>query len=198
MAQTLRSAPLIRSSVISRDTHMHRRTETTDRTLVETDGTAFNPSGSMAFLASLVQNASELQGMYDSFIIRQVRIEFQWGLGASVDEDQRVPPRLNLLFDPDASSDTIDQQLRQSGRTRSIILSPQKRHVVYLKPCVRAEVYKSALTTGYMNQFDASLDVANFEIPHYGLVWQLQTVGAGLSGSLTARVTYDLEMRNTR
>jgi len=184
--------------VVSRDIHLHRRIETDDRVLVATTDPLAQYEGSLSFQADRLSGYTELSSMYDQYVIKQVKVEFQWGLSTGTDLTTFVPPRLNLLFDSDGYSGTVDTEMRQSGRARSIILDPRKKHVVYLKPAVRSEMYRSALTTGYGAKFDQPIDCATMDVPHYGLLWQIQKGTGGLTGSLTARITYDVEMLNTR
>jgi len=180
--------------------HKFSITEGQDRVLIAENSTAGTSTGVMTFTLAQCEGQLELTKMYDTYVIKQVEVEFAWAMGGVTDTRSVVPPRLEYMFDADGGSDNIDVQLRASARSQTRILDPARKHIIAFKPAVLTEIYKSAIATSYAPKFDQTLDLASADVPHWGLKWRLvfPAVSTINVGQLTARCRYHVEMISAR
>jgi len=68
----------------------------------------------------------------------------------------------------DASAETLEQ-LKERANTKRIILQPNRMYKIVLRPAVAIQTYATATTAGYAPKWKQWIDMAQANVPHYGL-----------------------------
>lgn len=133
------------------------------------DATAF------AFTLDRVQGYTELTAMYDQYRIDYVQFRINWSPKYTISVDPNNPgqstyPLLYYFKDyDDDNTPTSLNQMQERGNLRQVRITPNKIIKINVKPAVSAMVYQSAVATGYTPKWDTKIDMANPDVPHYGL-----------------------------
>jgi len=147
--------------------------------------TASDQTYSKSFTFNDMINPSEFDVLYDRYMITRVLLEFQ--LVNNIDNGLQPNsvaasksnffPRLWYCRDYDDSAvETLDE-LKQRVATKSLVLMPNRVYKISLRPAVQAQVYRTSLTTGYEPKWNTWIDMAQKDVPHYGLKWVMDTHG---------------------
>lgn len=165
------------------------------------------------FKLSNVQNSSELTNLYDQYKIMAVvcklqlinNPDVQTPPGANPATSTSNPmfyPKLWVLRDYDSSTGSSLSALRETGKAKMYVLQPNRILSFKVKPACARQVYDTAVTTGYEPTWPKKLDCNNASIPHYGLHFNIDTLGITPwnAGQFQVRVEYlyYLKMMNTR
>jgi len=78
-------------------------------------------------------------------------------------------PCMYYCKDYDDSATESLEQLKERANTKRIILKPNVFHKIVLKPAVTMQTYRTATTTGYAPKWNQWIDMAQTDVPHYGL-----------------------------
>lgn len=71
-------------------------------------------------------------------------------------------------YDDDTTPTTLDE-LKQYAKTKHFVLQPNKEYKIVIKPAVNIQTYRTATTTGYAPKWKQWIDIAQTDVPHYGL-----------------------------
>lgn len=147
--------------------------------------TATDQTYSKQFTFGDVINPAEFSALYDRYMITKVVFEIQ--LVNNIDNGLQPNsvaasksnffPRMWYCRDyDDAAAETLDE-LKQRAQTKSFVLMPNKVYRIALKPAILQQVYRTAVTTGYEPKWNCWIDMAQTDVPHYGLKWCMDTHG---------------------
>lgn len=165
------------------------------------------------FALNKVQNSSELTALYDQYKIMAVVVKVQlinnpdtiYPPGENPGSATNNPtfyPKLWVLRDYDSSTGSSLSSLRETGKAKMYVLKPNRILSFKVKPAVSRQLYETSLTTGYEPAWPKRIDCTNAGIPHYGLQFNIDTLGVTPwnSGKFQVRVDYlyYLKMMNTR
>lgn len=135
--------------------------------LANTDDQAFK---AYQTTMNMVDGVNELNQLFDSYKITAVKYEFLWNQGDNASISSASAPALTYFYDHDDAITPSDGEFRQRSSKKMIKLSPFKNHVIVDKrPTVAETLYVSGLTNGYAQRVSPRIDMANLDVPHYGL-----------------------------
>lgn len=198
----------IRRSKIARQVHAYKRMWkiSTITASVAGGGVQTNIAGAYSFKLSDLPNYTELTALYDQYKITGVKISF---IPSATEYNSAIPqgatvaqgfnPFMSAIDYDDTTTPTSEDQLMEYGSLKRS--GPGRIHSRYIVPKVLQEVYRSVATTGYRPISGQWLDIAQPDIPHYGLkVWCSAPPAAGTATAITYNVyaTYYIKCKNTR
>lgn len=135
----------------------------------------------ISFKLSDLENYGELTQLYDQYMITKVVLDFQWTLvatGGPTFPDRDGPnasysPQLNLIRDYTDSGAAISQDFRESGRVIRKRITANNPFRITLTPAVSANLYDSAVSTGYGPKWNTRINMTDANVPHYGVKFQI-------------------------
>lgn len=189
-------------SLVSSTVHRHIRWAGNDRVInLTAAGTPNQRFEGYNFELTDVQNASELTNLYDQYMIEKVELFFDWtpfegaGVGTT---DQVFAPVMMWYIDRDDSATPTETDIKQRANAVQHRLNANKTYKVTVTPNVLSEVYRSAVSTSYVPKRFQKLDMANPDVPHYGLkVWVRGRDGIN-TGRVNVRLRYHLKCYSPR
>lgn len=167
----------------SRNMHSFRRFTNEERHSV----TGTTASFSYECLFNTVRGASEFADLYDRYMITCVVMKFRLvnnpsatlslnntgGSGSNVNTvafaNSNWYPCMYYCKDYDDSAAETLQQLQERANTKRIILQPNKFYKIVLRPACTVQTYATAFGTGYAPKWKQWIDMAQQNVPHYGL-----------------------------
>jgi len=76
----------------------------------------------------------------------------------------------------DNAAETLDA-LKERAKTKCVVLRPNKIIKIVVKPAVTVQTYRTATSTGYAPTWNQWIDMANRDVPHYGLKFVVDCCG---------------------
>lgn len=154
---------------------------------------------------------------YDNYKINWVKVSYRWNPqpqnitdAYSYTNQQDPPPLLNspelyLMTDSDDSRTPSYAEFvaRNTRHIKHVILKCGRTYSIFIRPVVNVPVYKTSVSTGYMQVKSPWLDTNDANVPHYALkglfTMLMKNVQAGptviTAGSLTYTYTYNVTFR---
>ena len=197
------------------NTHLHRRWAemNTVQLTAETAGPIFFSHQETFKLSNLV-NYTELTQLYDQYKINFVEIFIMWSpdympIATSTTAGERanlIPPSLKIFHLPDYDDDgaMTKAEFKERAKTKLMLLKPQQRRKIVVKPAVLSQIYETLTSTGYAPKWGVKLDSADPSVPHYSYKFGVelpQVVGGSSNielGRLTFEFRYNLTCYNTK
>lgn len=190
---SVRSAVSSRSARMSigdtRNRHSFRRMCASE--VIDVTGAAY--TAGMEFKLSDLPGAIEFSDLYDRYKLTTVVLRFRiinnpdvaTSLNAGVGDVNTATllnstnwyPRLFYCKDYDDSSAESLGALRERSKTKMVVLRPNKYHKVVIKPAVTVQTYRTISTTGYSPSWNQWIDMAQNNVPYYGLKYVLDCSG---------------------
>lgn len=128
---------------------------------------------------------SEFSSLYDRYRITAVQMNitlinnpdaFLYTNGAVNNQNQtNWYPKLWYVKDYDDSSTNTLAALRERSGVKCVILRPNKVYKITVRPAILNQTYRTSTTTGYAPKWKEWIDMANANVPHYGLKWVVDT-----------------------
>lgn len=101
-------------------------------------------------------------------------------------------PRMWYIADHDDSNTTSIAALKERVGVRSCVMKPNVIKKISIKPACAVQLYKTATTTGYGPRYGQFIDMANYDVPHYGLKTVFDTMGVDPLGTFSFRYEWKL------
>lgn len=135
--------------------------------------------GCYKFQFNELVNSSEFSNLFDRYMITGVLVKFQLINNPNSDIYPNVTPAANatssfypkiwLHTDYDDDSTPTKDDLKQVVGVKEFVLRPNTEVKYFVKPAILAQTYRTAVTTGYAPKWKTWIDMANLDVPHYGL-----------------------------
>lgn len=167
---------------------------------------AINPTAgtytvvSFKFQLDDLPNYSEFTNLFDQYKISAVKLKF-WPRFTGADVN---PPataigvsRLWSVIDYDDSATLTNENQAMEYQNCKTHLS-NRPFSLYLKPCVLSEVYRTTLTTGYAPTRKYRIDVAQPNVPFYGVKTLMEPVAFDGQWQIVVTAKYYLTLYNPR
>lgn len=90
----------------------------------------------------------------------------------------------------DNATETLDA-LKERAKTKCVVLHPNKIMKIVIKPAVTVQTYRTATSTGYAPTWNQWIDMANRDVPHYGLKFSVDTCGIDPSDTYPFKLEID-------
>jgi len=138
---------------------------------------------SKAFTFNDIVNPGEFDVLYDRYMITKIVFEVQLVNNidngkipnSTADSQSNYFPRMWYCRDyDDSTAETLDE-LKQRAACKSFVLMPNKIYKIALKPAILGQTYRTLTTTGYSPLWNQWIDMAQKDVPHYGLKWVMDT-----------------------
>lgn len=195
--------------------HLHRRWALTNSLQITatTSSIGFSTLEEIFALDKLI-NYTELTSLYDQYKINFVEIYMMWSpdylpVATSTTAGERanlIPPSLKIFHLPDyddADALTKDE-FKERAKCKLMLLKPQQRKKIVVKPAVLSQMYETLTSTGYAPKWGIKLDTDDPSIPHYSYKFGVEVpkVMGGSSdielGHISFEFRYNLTMYNTK
>ena len=143
----------------------------------------------MQFQLNQVRGYADFADLYDRYMITCVVVKFRlinnpdatWVINGPTAGALANPsnwfPKLYYCPDYDDSSSETLNQLKERAQTKLKILRPNQFVTVVVKPAVTIQTYATATSTGYAPKWRQWIDMAQQDIPHYGLKYVVDCSG---------------------
>lgn len=155
--------------------HSFRRWAATDQRLSGTGGTGYAD----VFTLDKLPQYTEFDTLYDRYMITSVVVKFQLisnpdsayfpGSSTTVNADNWYPKLWYYTDYDDNTAPTSLDDVKQVARAKHVVLRPNKEIKVVVKPAILAQTYRTSTSTGYAPVWKQWVDIANVDVPHYGL-----------------------------
>ena len=180
-SKATRAARVKKSRVSFQKYNLHRFHRFGDAlTLDVTSTTSIN---GMSFSLNQVRGYADFADLYDRYMITCVvvkfrlvnnpnasmKLNFNSGSDPNYATGTNWYPKLYYCPDYDDSTSETLNQLKERAQTKLKILRPNSFVTVVVKPAVTIQTYATATTTGYAPKWRQWIDMAQQDIPHYGL-----------------------------
>ena len=197
------------------NTHLHRRWADSNSVQItaETGASVFF-SHIETFALNKLVNYSELTSLYDQYKINFVELYVMWSpdylpIATSTTAGERanlIPPSLKIYHLPDYDDDSAmtKTEFKERAKCKLMLLKPQQRKKIIVKPAVLSQMYETLTSTGYAPKFNIKLDTADPGVPHYAYKFGVevpQVVGGTSNielGHISFEFRYNLTMYNTK
>lgn len=91
----------------------------------------------------------------------------------------------------DGVQETLDE-LKQRAKTKCIVLQPNKIYKFGFKPAILAQTYRTAVSTGYTPMWKQWVDMAQTNVPHYGIKYVIDALNIDPVGEF--KVIFDFKV----
>lgn len=122
-----------------------------------------------------IVNAGEFSSLFDHYSITCIVVKFY----LKIDPSAQTPgtasyPRLYYCRDyDDATAPASLNELREHQHTQVRVLFPNRPISIKLRPAVLDQVYRGVGTVSYTPVWKQWIDMAQTDVPHYGLKWAI-------------------------
>jgi len=100
-------------------------------------------------------------------------------------------PKLWYCADYDDNASETLNELKERAKTKCVVLQPNKIVKIVVKPAVTVQTYRTATSTGYAPTWNQWIDMANRDVPHYGLKFVVDTCGIDPSDTYPFKMEID-------
>lgn len=185
-----------------RQVHHHIRWESVD-SKIDLTGTASEVNLAKQFQVNLLQNISDLSSLYDQYRITKVVAYLDWspldGAAQAFSQAENMySPIVMFIRDYDDSNILTTAEMKERATTRQFRMRPGITKKIALTPAVLQEIYRSGSTAAYAPKWKQKLDMANLDVPHYGLKFSVSNLNTANLGKITIRFKYYVSCYNTR
>lgn len=150
------------------------------------DITTATDARSLVFKLNDTRGFAEVASLYDRYMLTTVVVKFriinnsysQFIINSSgAYQTSNWFPKLWYKVDNDDAGLESINDLKEALGTKCKILQPNSQIKVVLKPAITTQVFKTTSTVGYQPKYYTWLDMAEPDIPHYGLKFATDTSG---------------------
>lgn len=93
----------------------------------------------------------------------------------------------------DSAAETLDD-LKQRSKTKCVVLQPNKVYKFGVKPAILAQTYRTAVSTGYSPKWGQWIDMAQTNVPHYGIKYVLDALNLNPPDEQPFKVIFDFKV----
>lgn len=145
----------------------------------------------LSFSLSALPNVSEFVNLFDAYMIDKVVVQIKminnpdqpWAPQTTSNSSSNIYPTIWYTPDYDDSNNVTLAQIKEFERVRHKVLYPNRMINIVVRPKPVSQVYRTAITTGYqVNKKSMWLDLAQTDIPHYGLKTVIDFEGTTAQG----------------
>jgi len=145
---------------------------------------------------------TEFSALFENYRITKIVVTFQLmnnpnnienlGVNNSTSTNNYYP-KLWYTIDHDGGSDETLTTMKERQGVRCRMLEPNKMVKVSFKPMCRTLTYKTATTEGFAPR-NIKLDMADVNVPHYGLLYLIDTNGLNPDDAYPFKVAMETQM----
>jgi len=196
-AKRMRPALRRRPKVRVQGTHTFSRRKLMD-TITVTD---VIESDNLIYTFDQLVGYTEFSALFENYRITKIKVTFQlinnpdarFTPGAAVDQVANWYPKIWYTVDHDGGSDETLTTMKERQGIRCRILKPSNTITVSFTPMCRTLTYKTATTEGFAPK-NIKLDMADVNVPHYGLLYLIDTNGINPNDTYPFKVAMETQM----
>lgn len=157
---------------------------------------------SFEFKLSDLYTYSEFTSLFDKYkltraivmiqMISNPNATWQTNTGGGVNNTNNFYPRMWYIADHDDSATTTIAAIKERVGVKSCVMQPNKIKKISVKPACAVQLYRTATTTGYGPKFNQYIDMAQSDVPHYGLKCVFDPMGLDPAGTYSFRYEWKL------
>lgn len=139
-----------------------------------TGNIAYNPlCQGNSFSLGQVVNPSDFTTLFDQYCITCIVVRFFLKIDPSAQTASTASyPRLYYVRDyDDATAPASLNEMREHAHVKVKVLNPNRGVTIKFRPSTLNLVYRTAVASSYSPHWKQWVDMANTDIPHYGLKW---------------------------
>jgi len=165
--------------------NMHSFRRYCDALPVDITGTQYNLG--LVFKLEDVKGVADFADLYDRYKLTTCVLRFKlvtnpdssWVLNGPNSAGQVSNWFPKLWYCPDYDDNTAEtlNELKERAKTKCVVLRPNKIIKIVVKPAVTVQTYRTATSTGYAPTWNQWIDMANRDVPHYGLKFVVDCCG---------------------
>ena len=162
-----------------------------------------SPTGALQFQLGDIPNSSEIQVMYDQYMITGVKVGFRLIYNPDVTGNVATSIYPNLYVRKDYDDNNLESAtaIIQSNKSKRILLQPNRTYSVFIRPSILTTARTSGGAEVTRPTWKQWLDCSQSDVTHLGLKWAIDTMGQALPANtrhLQIEYTYYLAAKNTR
>lgn len=181
--------------------------DTATSVLTQSNGVSGTPtecSLSLQFSLNDIPNVSEFTTLFDQYKLKAVVVTIKMLQNPNALYIPTQSSNTSCNFYPTIwyTSDFDDQmtqtlaQIKEFERVKHRVLYPNKELKIVLRPKTLSQLYRTSVTTGYANTPGSPwLDLANTDIPHYGLKTVFDFEGLQMPATTDVRFTFKINAK---
>jgi len=147
---------------------------------------------------------TEFSALFENYRITKITVTFQlisnpdarYTPGAATDNVTNWYPKLWYTIDHDGGSDETLTTMKERQGLKCKILKPDSTIKVSFTPMCRTLTYKTATTEGFAPK-NIKLDMADVNVPHYGLLYLIDTNGVDPNDTYPFKVAMETKFNFT-
>lgn len=186
--------------------HHHVRWATTDSTILLHSLASGEQSDAFTFSLNKLSSFVDLSALYDQYKITKIVGYVNWSplsVPANYINDNYTTPELLaplLMFHADYDDANVETvaQMKERSQIKQIRLQAGKQYKIVLTPAVLQEIYRSGVSSSYAPKFHQKLDMANVDVPHYGIKTAVSYLPSRDLGEINIRWKYYVSCYNTK
>ena len=168
--------------------NMHSFKRYCDALPVDITGAQYNLG--LVFKLEDVKGVADFADLYDRYKLTTCILRFKlvnnpdttWVLNTANPANATANPTNwfpKLWYCPDYDDNTAETlaELKERAKTKCVVLRPNKIVKIVVKPAVTVQTYRTATSTGYAPTWNQWIDMANRDVPHYGLKFVVDCCG---------------------
>jgi len=138
------------------------------------------------FQLALLPNNTEFSNLYDRYMITMVVVKIRLinnmdsqtmpNLATGGNPDN-IYPRVWYCPDFDDNNTETVLELKERSGVKMRVLKPDRDLTIKIKPAVNIQTYRTAVSTGYAPAWKQWIDIAQPDVPHYGVKWAMEIGG---------------------
>lgn len=154
------------------------------------------------FQLTYLPNVTEFTALFDAYRINLVTVRFDWSRNdaSSAGGVVNAPIMYNVLDKDDNNSLAALSDALQYGNCQTHNFATSSTYIRSFVPCVAAATYRSAVSTAYSRKSRQWVDVAQVDVPHYGMKYWVNIAGTPTldCGTIVGTVTVNFSCKDTR
>jgi hypothetical protein len=111
---------------------------------------------------------------------------------ASPWQNNNFYPKMWYISDHDDSSTTTIAAIKERVGVKCCVMKPNVVKRIVVKPACAVQLYRTATTTGYGPKYGQFIDMAQADVPHYGLKCVFDPLGLDPNGTFQFRYEWKL------
>jgi len=141
----------------------------------------------LVFKLDDVKGAADFSDLYDRFMLTTVVLRFKLvsnpynainlANNPAVNNHTNWFPKLWYCPDYDDNASESLAVIKERAQTKCKVLRPNQIVKIVVKPAVTVQTYRTATSTGYAPKWKQWIDMANQDVPHYGLKFVVDCCG---------------------